>query len=203
MVHKLLTLLLAVALYGQTTTIAVTGPATIPAGGSATLTVSMSGSAGQSVTALQWTLALPSGATMGTPVAASAWATAGDSVTCNPANGTCIVAGGTTVMADGAVATIPITFGTAGGSIALSGLFAAAVIGGAGVNVNGMVAGAPAVIAVLSRCDLNGDGVVNSADVQLMVNAAIGKGACPSGYTCNIIGVINEIIAANGGACKN
>jgi len=66
-----------------------------------------------------------------------------------------------------------------------------------------MTPGAPAVITIQNRCDLTGDGLVNAADVQAMVNAAIGKTACPSGYTCNIVGVINEIIAANGGACRN
>jgi|ERR1035441_2024182 hypothetical protein len=200
---KFLFIFLAAAVYGQTTTVTVTGPASIAAGGNATITVSMSGSAGQSVTALQWTVAIPSGATMGTPVAASAWSAAGDAVTCNPANGTCISAGSQAVMADGPVATIPITFGATGATLNVSGLFAAAVIGGLGVAVNGVTPGAPVVIAIQNRCDLTGDGLVNAADVQLMVNAAVGKIPCPSGYTCNIVGVINEIIAANGGQCKN
>src|ERR1017187_4290842 len=98
---KLLPLLLAVALYGQTTTITPTIAASVPAGGSATLTVSCTGCQTQSVSAIQWTLALPAGATLGTPVASTAWSTAGNAAYCNPANGTCIVAGGTTIMADG------------------------------------------------------------------------------------------------------
>ena len=203
--HKLLTLLLAVALYGQTTTVTLTGPPTVPAGGSATVTVSMSGSSGQSVTALQWSLTLPSGVTMGAPTAASAWSTAGDAATCNPANGTCIIAGSQSVMADGVVATIPLTFGAAGSDpIPLGSLFAAAVIGGAGVNVNGMTPGPLYSIKVLSRCDVNSDGIVNAADIQLVINAALGLGACPlSGTACNLVAVVNEVIAANGGACKN
>ena len=107
-------------------------------------------------------------------------------------------------MGDGVVATVPITFATAAtDSLALSGLFAAAEIGAAGVMVNGMTAGAPAAIKVLSRCDLNSDGVVNTADVQLMVTDALGESTCPTGYTCNLLAIVNEIIAANGGACKN
>ena len=205
MLHRLLPILLAASLYGQTTTITPTIAASVPAGGSATLTVSCTGCQAQSVTAVQWTITLPAGVSLGAPVAASAWAAAGNSGYCNPANGTCIVAGGTAVVADGAVATIPLTFATAGSdSLALSGLFAAAEINGAGVNVNGMISGSPAAIKVLSPCDLNSDGVVNTADVQILINAALGITACPiSGITCNLVAVINEIIAANGGACKN
>lgn len=142
---------------------------------------------------------------MGTPVAATAWATAGDAVTCNPANGTCLIAGSQTVMSDGAVATIPITLGPTAGTdpVALSGLFAAAVIGGQGVMVNGMTVGVAYSIKVLSRCDLNSDGIVNAADVQLMIGDALGLSTCPTGYTCNLVAVVNEIIAATGGACKN
>lgn len=201
---KLLPILLAAALYGQTTTITPTIASTVPAGGSATLTISCTGCQAQNVTAVQWTVTLPSGVTMGSPTAAGAWAAAGNAAYCNPANGTCIVAGGTAAVADGAVATIPLTFATAGSdSLPVGGLFAAAVLGGAGVNVNGMAAGAAAVIKVLSRCDLNSDGLVNSADVQLMVSFALGQASCPSGYACNLVGVLNEIIAANGGSCKN
>jgi hypothetical protein len=60
--------------------------------------------------------------------------------------------------------------------------------------------------AVSNACDLNGDGVVNAADVQIAVNQAIGTSACSNGDVnhdgvCNILDVQTVINASLGGAC--
>jgi len=58
-----------------------------------------------------------------------------------------------------------------------------------------------------SACDLNKDGVVNSQDVQLMVNVALGQAACTSSFDlngdglCNVVDVQRVINAADGGSC--
>lgn len=58
-----------------------------------------------------------------------------------------------------------------------------------------------------SACDLNKDGVVNSQDVQLMINVALGQAACSSTYDlngdgqCNVVDVQRVINAADGGSC--
>ncbi len=57
-----------------------------------------------------------------------------------------------------------------------------------------------------SPCDLNGDGVVNAADVQLAVAQALGTTACTSANltgdgTCNAVNIQRIIVAALGGAC--
>lgn len=60
----------------------------------------------------------------------------------------------------------------------------------------------------LSACDLNGDGVVDLADVQLSINAALGTQPCTTAYrldngpTCNVEDVQRVINAALGGACR-
>lgn len=197
----------AAAVAAQTTTVTVTGPVSVVAGNVATLTVSMAGSSGQNIAAIQWTLTLPAGVSLGAPTASAGWTAAGDAAYCNAAAGTCLVAGSLTVQSDGAIATIPVTFAatvTPGIlAIPITGLFAAANLGGAGVFVNGMTASTPYTIKVQSRCDLNGDSVVNAADVQIVINAAIGATSCPlSGVSCNLVAVIDVINAATGGACK-
>jgi len=51
-----------------------------------------------------------------------------------------------------------------------------------------------------SACDLNGDGVVNSQDVQLAIQQALGALPCATG-ACNVVLVQDVINASNGGPC--
>ncbi len=57
-----------------------------------------------------------------------------------------------------------------------------------------------------SPCDLNGDGVVNVADVQIAVNEVLGLSACTMNLdgtgTCDITDVQRIIAAALGGTCN-
>ena len=60
---------------------------------------------------------------------------------------------------------------------------------------------------VQMTCDLNGDGVVNSLDVQIAINQALGLSPCGSSNlmqngTCNIIDVQRVINASMGQACR-
>ncbi len=54
-------------------------------------------------------------------------------------------------------------------------------------------------------CDLNQDGVVNSADVQVAINMTFGLAPCSASITgsnyCNIVMVQRVINAASGGSC--
>jgi hypothetical protein len=56
-------------------------------------------------------------------------------------------------------------------------------------------------------CDLNNDGVVNTADVQLAISQALGSAPCTAavllqtGLTCDVVDVQRVINAALGGAC--
>jgi hypothetical protein len=67
-------------------------------------------------------------------------------------------------------------------------------------------AGVPAPTTTSNACDLNLDGAVNGADVQLAINQALGVTACGTASlhlagVCDVITVQRVIIAANGGAC--
>jgi hypothetical protein len=56
-----------------------------------------------------------------------------------------------------------------------------------------------------NACDLNGDGLVNSADVQLAINMSLGLTGCSANIAganvCNVIVVQRVVNASLGGAC--
>lgn len=182
-------------------TITATGPASVTAGQTATLTVSLSGSAGQNIAGVQWSQGLAPGLTLGTPVASAPIVALGDAAYCGAA--ICLVVGSLAVMADGALATVPILVSATAvpglTPLPLTGLLAATP---AGLNVPGVVSGAPYSLRVLSRCDLNGDGTVNVVDVMVAVNAVLGVGSCPVSGGCSLETILYVISAAAGNACK-
>src|SRR5690349_18154669 len=65
--------------------------------------------------------------------------------------------------------------------------------------------GSAAMQAQTSPCDLNGDGLVDIADVQLATNMSIGQVTCAANIVapavCNIVVVQRVVNAALGGAC--
>jgi hypothetical protein len=206
----LLLSLLSFTLSAQSTSLTITGPASITAGGNGTLTLTLSNSTGQNLSGVQWSSATPSGISYGVPVLGSVSNTTGKGIFCNAANSTCILIGfsnatppviSNTPFADGILATLPISIANtvAPGSLSLplSGLFGASA---SGSNV-AITSGATYTITVLSRCDVNGDGAVNGADIQAMIQALTGKGSCPTS-SCTVQTTIQVIIAALGGACQ-
>jgi hypothetical protein len=60
--------------------------------------------------------------------------------------------------------------------------------------------GASSVTPPASACDLNGDGVVNSQDIQLAIEMVLGNISCTVAV-CNVVMVQNVINAADGGSC--
>ena len=63
----------------------------------------------------------------------------------------------------------------------------------------------PSSVAPANSCDLNGDGVVNSADTQIAISQALGVTPCGSAAlngVCNVVDVQRIVNAANGQACK-
>jgi chitodextrinase len=64
----------------------------------------------------------------------------------------------------------------------------------------------PVTSSAASACDLNGDGVVNAADVQIAINQTLGIAVCGSAAlqqagVCNVVDVQRVINASLGGAC--
>ena len=206
---KLLFLLMlpfAPMLQGQTT-LTVTGPTTALPGTNITLTLTLAGSATQNVTALQWAHTLPTGFTLSSSTVSSSGLAIGKGVYCNVA--TCVLLGQSATnvetnnpMTDGAVATaviaIPASAPPGITTLPLAGVFAAST---AGFNVP-IAAGAGYGLTILSKCDVNGDGHTDFNDVTLMINADVGKVACPlSSGTCNLQSAVAVLLASLGGAC--
>ena len=78
---------------------------------------------------------------------------------------------------------------------------------------SGTLAGSPVTFSatststITSRCDLNGDGVVDSVDVQSAIDQTMGKSTCGSADlvgsgTCTVVGVQRVIAASLGGTCR-
>lgn len=184
-------------------TITATGPASgVYPGGLANLTVALSGSAGSALAALQFTVALPAGMTLGTPVVSPAWSTAGFTAYCGTS--TCLLLNFTTMtptVADGTMVTAPVnvtsTFAPGAAAISLTGTVGAT---GNGTNVP-TGAGPAASVKVLNPCDVNGDGIVNFGDVTVVVNSIIGTGSCPLSGGCSLQTVLAVVQNALGGAC--
>lgn len=171
------------------------------------LTISVAGTSGANVGALQWSITLPpTGFTFGVPAVSPAYATAGFQAFCNGAICVVVDENALPIMTDGIVLTIPILLapGAPLGNLAVqvSSPLAVTIVGQLVPNV---IAGGIAMTKVLSYCDLNGDGTVTSDDAQLVVNAIIGTSSCPitaANGGCSLQTLMSVVIAATGGVCK-
>jgi hypothetical protein len=111
------------------------------------------------------------------------------------------------VDADGTVATysldIPANATPGAVTVVVSGILGASLAGAAiqitGNNVNFTLA------QPLSKCDANGDGAVNAADVQLVITQVLGLAQCSADLdgdgACRAPDVVRVVAAALGGAC--
>lgn len=181
----------------------VTGPGTVQAGGTATLTVAVTGAATANVPAIQWTLAMPAGFTLGAAALTSS-DPAGSIAACGPS--ACLVAGSATPLVDGNIVTIPLAVALsakAGATpLPVTGLLAATVTAS---PVNPALGTPYSIVVVPNPCDVNGDGAINVADVQAAINGDSGTAACPIAAAnggCTVVTIQQIVIAATGGACK-
>lgn len=187
----------------QPSVIVSVSPASVLPGGTAVVTLAYVDSAiSANIAGVEWAnIGLPAGVVTTNPTSS----VASKVLSCGPV--ACILAGtgsplNATVIGSGVIATIPITIGAsvAPGTInlALSGLKGATAAGAAAA-----IQSIGAVLTVASKYDLNGDGLVNMADVQIMLTQAE-NGTCtaPSSGVgegqCVIDDVLLEILAALG-----
>lgn len=204
-------LLLATVLAAQPV-LTATGPSTVYPGQSLTVTVALTGTAGSNLAAVQWSQVIPMGMGFTSAAPSSTYTTAGWGVYCTPTTGAiCIdldfngTVAGQSLLTDGILATETITLSqsaTPGNySIPFSG-FVGSTTQGAAVAVTG---GAAFSFVVLSPCSFSGS-PANISDILLVLNAALGVGACPAnitaaGKTCSLITVQQTIYNVLGGAC--
>jgi hypothetical protein len=203
----LLLVLLGGAASAQSVALSVS-PASVLQGGSATLTLTYADAVPTAnLAGIQWTLTLPMGVTAGAPAMGAAGTAAGKVLSCGAAAPViCILIGdGTplnqTAIGSGVLATVPLTvaasaFGTL--TLSLSG-----TLGATAPGLAAAVSATSAALAVISKYDLNGDGMVNSADVAIMLSDAE-AGTCTGAAVgvgdgkCGLADVELEILAALG-----
>lgn len=177
------------------TTLTLNGPATVTQGTtSIPVSINLAGASGFNVTALQWTVG-PPGTSITAPTPSPTATIAGKGAYCNVANSTCILLGlsSTNVvtnnpLVDGVIANITITIpANATGTLrfGLVGLLATNTSGAAvaisdGPDYSVTITGST---PTFSKCDVNQDGQINGIDVLTVVNAAMGKAACPATLT--------------------
>lgn len=172
----LLLISLSAALAAQTT-LTLSGPATARPGQSIDLVLSLA-APGPRPAGLQWTLELPAGATAAAQAGAAAVA-AEKTLYCSEQATLCLlVALNQTTMAPGEVGkytvTVPSTAAKGLYQIPLSGVMAAS----AQAVAQPIASGPVYEIRVLARSDINGDGVTNMADLQLILDQVFGRAPC-------------------------
>lgn len=210
MLKTLILSLLSLFAHAATTTLTPSCPTSIVAGQTATVSVSLAGGSGLNIAGAQFTV---TGGTVGVPVngaaasgtgkaAFSALNPAGGATPANSGNGIVLVMGATnaTVIPDGILATVPVTLATVGtASVTIGGIFGA---DSSGRSVNGITGGSCS-IAVTSQCTVTGGASVTVADVQAVINAALGLAPCnfPGFSRCTVIEAQDVELALTGGAC--
>lgn len=210
MIKKLL--LFGFAAVGFAQTLQLSGHANAKAAQSITVSVSLA--AGQNVASgVQFTLNVPSDVVSVTPTAGPSATGAGKQLVCGSLASqklTCLVFGvNATSIGDGVIASFPATLAASltapNETFSLSG-----VVGSNSAGVPTVLAAGPALaIPVLSKCDLNADGSVNTVDVLALVNWILGISQPPTGVSADVNGdgkadlfdAMVIIVAATGGAC--
>jgi len=196
-------LLLALPLLAAQT-LTLSGPASAKAGATITVPLTLSGAA--AAAALQWQLVLPSGSTATAAIGAAGTA-ATKSMACSSDSSFCLEYGqNVNVISAGVVATytvhLPATASPGTATIGLSNLLGASAAGAA-VPIT---AGAAYSFTIADRRDLNGDGVVNTADVTVMQNEVIAAQANPAACVddqngdgaCNLLDLLAVLLKALG-----
>ena len=170
---KLTTLLFVFAALAWGQTLTLSGPATARPGATIPVTLTLASPPG-TLAATQWTVTLPSGYTA-TATAGAASAAAAKTLYCKSDSTLCLTVGvNTNVYAAGVIANyqliVPANASPGQVSIPLTGVIGAALDGSSA----GLSAGVPFAFAVLATTDLNGDGVTNVLDLQLMIQEILG-----------------------------
>jgi hypothetical protein len=165
-----------VAQTATTPTLSVTAPARVRPGSKVTVTVALSGTT--EAAALQWTLSPPNEITPVSPIAGSSATVAGKTVYHYAPTGIALVVGlNMNKMQPGSVASY--TFDVPANQAEPLSFNLTNVIGAtpeaAPVPI---VAGPSLIVALIKKEDLNGDGTIDSIDLQISVDQIQGRSPC-------------------------
>jgi hypothetical protein len=208
---------LAMAAFGQSQIQVVLDPSNPAplAPGAVVLDVQLLNPPAPAPSGLQFSVSLPAGATASGALA-GALVGSGKQLQCVtlPPTFSCLIVGtGDANPIPAGVTIAKVTLVIPAGSFSL-GITKPVLSDPTGATI-AVTAGVPLALAIpLSACDLNGDGVVSLADIQIAINQALGKDqggnitACGSADltkdgACNVLDVQRVVDAAiAGGSCK-
>lgn len=188
-------------------TITLTGPTLIHVGGSAIMSVSVSGTGTTGLTGVQfaWGSYVPGAPILiayTSPLAPTTGSNAGLGLGFWCGSLSCLIVGynGTAAnnqpLADGVIGTFTINVP----ATTAPGTYALTFAGIMGVSITGVIvpiqSGPTLNLAVSNPCDINGDGVVNVVDVQTVITDAT------NGTAYTVQSVVQVITAMLGGGCK-
>jgi len=189
------------ALLAAQSVLTVTGTPIVRPGQTVTATLGLTSTVANPVAGIQWTIGIPTGYTA-TAVIGTAGTAAAKTLYCTADKSKCLIAGANqNAIANGPVAgyTIPVPARTAAGlvQLPLSGLEAGGSIGLAVPLVSG-----PAFsFRVAAKADLDLDGDIDSADVQSIIDQALGLVPCTGDQNgdgnCKILDVLIVIFSMN------
>lgn len=204
--RKLITtmLLLGAAGWGQATlTLSLAGPTSFKASGTVVMNLTLTGSAGQNISGIQFTIPSPGG--VATVTAGPASTAASKTVTCAQSTAvgqslTCIIIGlNNTMYADGIVGVV---------SVALPNPLVQGITWTMPVIVASTTGTAvtTASSAPANPCNITGSGTLGTNDVTASIGQALTQTACVDlngDGTCNIYDVIRVVLAIQPqGVCK-
>lgn len=208
---KTLLLVLAGCFAAGAQQLTISGPnGAVRAGATVTLTVTLTGSSGQNIAALQGSVANPGGTV--TCTAGAAAIAAGKTVACGTVGNAVVflVYGlNQNVLADGVVAqlqvALPLTAAAGNISEGLTGTLGASPAGGAVA----ITAGSPFGLSAVNACSITGDNPTSLADVLAMIAQIYAGTALQNGLDLNGDGAVDIIdvqrvanAAAPAGTCK-
>lgn len=185
-------------------TVSLSGPTTARPGSTVTVQVN---NTGVNAAAFQWTISNPFTSTTDITIGQAAIDAKKDILACTIDSKTCIIVGmNLNVIGNGPIAnyTIQIPSNTTPGNqtLSLSSVIAASPNG---VSLP-LTVGSPYNIAILFKQDINGDGKVDTEDVQIMLSQVIASQQSPGSCTadmnsdskCDLIDVMIVLLKALG-----
>ena len=199
----LLTLLfVALAAFGQTATLTLTGPATVRPGQQITLSLGEVATGGNPA-GVQWAITLPGSGWTASATAGAATTAVSKTLFCNSVGTFCLIVGlNPNTIANGPVAqyvvSVPANATTGTAQIPLSNLLSG--------NADGIfipaTSGPTYSVTVLALTDLNGDGKTDILDLQLLIPQIVGTSACSNDLNgdskCDLLDALILIRAALG-----
>lgn len=199
----LLLVLNVATFFGQTLTLSLAGPTSFKASGTVLMNLNLTGSGGQNISGIQFSIPAPGG--VATVAVGAASTAANKTVACQQAtaapNGlTCILYGlNNTAYSDGVVATVSVALPNP----LVQGITWTMPVVSASTTATAVTTTS---FAPVNPCNITGSGIMSAMDVTAEISQVLTQSACVDingDGVCNVLDVVRVVIAMQtGGVCK-